>query len=118
VEQIHIPDGWLGGQALDADSTLSLGAWFADPHHSELGLIVVVLHVENLACLHRANHSVQHGSMIADVSDLGMLRERHGLGVDTPDTHRQECGDTSIAATIHKAPLSPTPKKIWHVHSD
>jgi hypothetical protein len=106
VKQIHIPDGRLGRQALDADSTLSLRARFADPHDSEIGLALIVLDMKNLASLHRANHPLQHGAVIAYVSDLGMLREGHGLGVDTPDTHGQECGDTSIATTIHKAPES------------
>jgi hypothetical protein len=102
MKQVHIPDCGLRRQALDADSALSLRALLANPHNSKLGLILLMLDVENLACLDRADHSVQHRASIADVSDLRVLRKRHGAGVDTPDAHRQECGNPSIAATIHK----------------
>jgi hypothetical protein len=30
-----------------------------------------------------------------------VLRERQRFGVDAPDAHGQECGDPSIATTIH-----------------
>jgi hypothetical protein len=74
--------------------------------------------MQDLACPDRADHSLQYRSSITHVSDQGMLRERQGFGVDTPDSHCQECGDTSIAATIHRAPLEPTAEKIGHIHND
>jgi hypothetical protein len=60
-----------------------------------------MLDMKDLARLDRADHSLQHGSPIADVSDLHMLCEGHRLGVNTPDAHRQKCGNASIATTIH-----------------
>jgi hypothetical protein len=80
---------------------LSLCALLANPHNPKLGLILLVLDMENHARFDRADHSLQDRSSITDVSDLGMLGEWHGSGVHTPDTNREKCGDTSIAATIH-----------------
>ena len=115
MEQIYIPDERLGRQALDADFPLPSRALLAHPDDSKLGLILIVLDMEDLACPDRADHSVQHRPAITDVSDLGMLRKGHGLGVDTPDAHRQECGDTSTATTIHKPRLNPTAEKVRHI---
>jgi hypothetical protein len=75
-----------------------------------------MLEVEDRAGPDWTDHSMQHRSAIADVSDLSMLREGHGLGIDTPDAHRQECGDTSIATTIHRTRLNSTPEKVRHIH--
>jgi hypothetical protein len=106
VQQIHIPDGRLRRQAFDADSALPFGARFASPHHPKLSLNFVLLDMENLARLDRANHSLQHGSTITDISDLRVLREGHGFGVDTPDAHGKECANASIPTTIHRSPFS------------
>ena len=38
-------------------------ALLAHPHNSKLRLILVVLDMENLACLDRTDHSVQHRSL-------------------------------------------------------
>jgi hypothetical protein len=113
VQQIHIPDGRLRRQAFDADSALPFGARFASPHHPKLSLNFVLLDMENLARLDRANHSLQHGSTITDISDLRMLGEGHGFGVDTPDTHCKECANASIPTTIHRSPFSRFMK--WYV---
>jgi hypothetical protein len=117
VDQIYIPNKRLSRQAFDANFTLSSGACLAHPHDPKLGLIFIVLNMDDPACPDRADESLQHCTTITDVSDLSVLREGHGLGIYTPDAHRQECGDTSIATTIHWAPLEPTPEKIWHICS-
>lgn len=80
---------------------MSSRALFPDPDNAELGLILIVLDMKSCARSNRAGHSPQHGSPITDVSDLGVLRERQRFGVDAPDAHGQECGDPSIATTIH-----------------
>jgi hypothetical protein len=97
---------------------LPLRALLAHPHNPKLSLILLVLDMENLTCLDRANHPVQHGASIADVSDLRVLREGHGTGIDTPDAHRQECGDTSIATTIHMGSLERAHGMVWQEKSD
>src|SRR5215831_15693656 len=102
MQEVHIPDGRFIRQALDANSPLPGGPLAAHPHDAKLSLIVLVLHIQDGAYPHRSNHAVQHGPLITDVSDLGMLSEGHRLGVDSPDAHRQECSDTSVATTIHK----------------
>ena len=105
MQQIHIPNERLRRHAFDADFTLPSCALFADPHYPKLGLILIVLEVEEFTGLDRANHSLQHRSTITDVSDLGILCEGQGFGIDTPDAHRQECGHASIATTIHRTPF-------------
>jgi hypothetical protein len=106
VEQVHIPDGGLGRLSLDADFALSWCALFAYPHDSKLGLILIMLHMEDRACPDRADHTLQNRSPITNVSDLGMLCEGQRLGVDTPDAHRQKRSNASIATTIHMAVFS------------
>jgi len=118
MKQVHIPNGGLGRQALDADSTLFRCSLFANPHNSKLGLILLVLDMKNRASPDRTDHSMQYRSLLTDVSDLGVLGEGHGLGVNTPDTHRQECGDTSIATTIHICCVERTHAMVWHEESD
>ena len=103
---------------MDADSAFPLRALLANPHNSKLGLLLLMLDMENRPCPDRADHSVQHRSSIADVSDLGVLREGHRLSVDTPDAHRQECGNTSIATTIHMRSLEWAHGMVWHGESD
>jgi hypothetical protein len=115
LEKIYIPDERLGRQDFDADFPLPARALLADPHHSKLGLILIMLKVKDAACPDRAKQPVQHGSAIADVSDLGMLRKRHGLGIHTPDSHRQQRIDTSTATTIHRLRLNPTEEKVRHI---
>jgi hypothetical protein len=80
---------------------LPLCTLFANPHDPKLSLVLIMLDMEDLALFDQANHSLQHGSTIADVSNLDMLSEGHGFSVDSPDSHSQECGHTSIATTIH-----------------
>lgn len=108
LKQIYIPDERLGRQAFDANFTLPPCARFADPHYAELGLILIVLNVEDLACPDWPDNSLQDGSPIADVSDLRMLREGHGPRVNAPDAYSKQRSDTSIATTIHRTSFSPT----------
>jgi hypothetical protein len=78
-----------------------------------------MLDMKDRACLNRADHSLQHRSLITDVSDLGVLGKRHRLSVNTPDTHRQECSDTSIPATIHIICCAEKANgMVWHEESD
>jgi hypothetical protein len=116
MQQIHIPNERLRRQAFQTDLTLSSRALLANPNNSKLRLILIMLEMENLARSNGTDQSLQHGSAIADISDLGMLRERHGLGVHAPDAHGQECRDTSIATTIHRPRSNPTVEKVRHIH--
>jgi hypothetical protein len=108
LQQVHIPNEGFGRQALDADFTLPPRARLARPYHSKLGLLLIMLDVEDLSGADGTNHSLQHRSAIANVSDLGVLREWHGFSVDAPDAYGEKCVDTSIAATIHRTSLSTT----------
>lgn len=77
-----------------------------------------MLDVENRTRPHRTDHSLQHCSLITDIPDLGMLGKGQGLSVDTPDTHRQEGSDTSMATTIHIDRVETADGMVWDEQND
>jgi len=111
---MNFPDSGLGCQDFNPNFSLPASPALTDPHHTKFRLILFILDVEDRAGPNRAYHTVQHCSAIADVPDLGMLRERHRFRVHAPDAHGQICRDTPISTTIHIAPSEQTHVIVWH----
>ena len=58
LQEIYIPDEGLGRKTLDADFALSPRARLARPHYSKLGLLLIMLNVEDLPGPDGTNHSL------------------------------------------------------------
>jgi hypothetical protein len=107
--KIDIPETGLRGSAFQPK--FAGVAPFTDPHHAELALVFSQLHFQQFAESNLPAKSQYERPRAANAGSPGILHERQGVCVQSPNTDWKNCLNSWAPSAVHAAILEISGKE-------